>query len=261
MHNLFRMKSISIIAILLVPLALFSKNDSTTHSSGLPSVKNHIELSVGFTLGNSISERISGDAKIKSPLTLGFNYIGFGYLVNFNKKFSGKLGLNIGFQSFGFNGSYFRIDNELDYFRNRDYVLSIEFPYHLVYKFNLNRRILMYFEAGINFRGYQKLTSVITSSYWDPVKNDLIEFYSKTEYGTVNLNITYSLNGGILIELKNTKMIKVGLLSNIGHFRVVEGKYYYYENNTTIAEGRYLSNGTYFGICIGYIFTNVRIKK
>ncbi len=191
---------------------------------------------------------------------MGFNHFGFGYIINFHKNFGFELGLNVGFQAFGYKYSFYGTDNEIAWYRNEDYILTVDFPYHLITRFNIHPNLLLFVEAGLNFRSHQKLTSEAIAIFLDSLNNPNTEFYMKTEYGTVNINLTYSMNAGVMICLKSKNLFKICFTSSIGHYQVIEGKYSYYDNGVEVSSGKYFSYGTYYGIEIGYIFTKMKNK-
>lgn len=214
--------------------------------------RNYMLLKFGIALNSARSEQISGDTKIKTPVGIGFNYIGFGYHINFHKNVGFKLGLDIGEQSASFKNVYLKEDNQIKYQRESIHTLGIEFQYHFTTKFKFKKDFFFIAETGVDFRSYINSTLTSGTIIYSP---DDEEFNIEIKYGSsVNLTPSLPFSIGFMKHLTNGRLFQFQLITSISFIRVVEGTYNYTVNSNIESSGKLYSNGTYYGIELGYAF-------
>jgi hypothetical protein len=214
----------------------------------------------GFLITNE-AEVLSGAAYYGGNPTWAAR-LGVNYVHSFKNNFAIETGFHVG----GFPQAYgiaLRQENfpQLSAYFNEfysEYTVTVEIPLRLVYRQNIGQNFLLQSKVGGSLRLFP--INQLTIDYLSPGNPDSYVF--SIVYGSPSpVHICGQLGVGLSYIFRNLNMVSINLLYNYSPQTVMEGFVRAVPDSPQESRGRFYTRGSYFGIELGYTFTNKRLRK
>ena len=224
--------------------------------------RTHFEINVTGTSSHISVHSSSGPNQPRSLFSPGAE-AGVNLDFNFNRFFGLQIGVCAGLQNYIYATSallnqnstaagYDAIGSEINY-------LSI--PVEFICRDHIGKQVFLFAGAGLTARFYESFngsggpdSNAITSTN--------TSIYNETTASAPPVIIIGRIDLGILLQLPNNNLLKIGLGADYGNSAAYSATYSYHDfSGNNIGRGSYVANAAYIGLNIGYEFTRIREHK
>lgn len=215
----------------------------------------HFSTSFSNVYTKFYHESYSGNITIKTPYTPGLA-IGAGFMYNLTSNFGIETGL-----SYILENQYYKISSKS---RNIIHTDNINLPLNLEFRIQVSDRYFCSVAGGINYNIYEDWAwgylRIRDPKIKIPDNNGDYQEVESAWMNKIKSSELYLFSFHLVKQQDNKSLLKVGLFYNY----CKEDRFIleYYNLNKEYPVGGYLiATKSYFGISIGYVFTNLKKKK